>query len=70
MQRTISKSDVSVAARRARMFRFGTAAMLACACLVAGGCVVAPPRVAVRSHAVWVPGHYGPHGHWIGGHWR
>ena len=32
------------------------------------GCVAyeAPPP---RAGAVWVPGHWGPYGHWVRGHW-
>jgi hypothetical protein len=41
-------------------------------CLMAGGCVVAPPRthvVAVAPARVWVPGHW-HRGVWVRGHWR
>ncbi len=38
------------------------------------GCYVEPapgPVVyAPAPHAVWIPGHYGPYGGWIAGHWR
>ncbi|HQT68273.1 MAG TPA: hypothetical protein PLI12_00200 [Acetobacteraceae bacterium] len=32
-----------------------------------GGCVVYPARPFAA--AVWVPGHYGPYGGWVRGHW-
>lgn len=50
--------------------------MLALAIAFAGaasGCVVREQRVASRSrcrNAVWIDGHYGPHGRWHPGHWR
>jgi hypothetical protein len=47
---------------------------LALALFGAGGCVV-HERVVARppppcGEAVWVEGHYGPHGHWQPAHWR
>ena len=41
---------------------------LALAAPLAACVVVEPPRP--RHAAVWVPGHYGPGGGWIPGHWR
>lgn len=52
--------------------RWWMAGMVLAGSLMAGGCVVAPPRariVAVAPVRVWVPGHwYG--GVWVRGYWR
>ena len=51
---------------------FCTAALIAGAGLLLGGCVVAPPRpayVAVAPVRVWVPG-YWQGGVWFRGRWR
>ena len=51
-------------------------AMLALAVAVTGAassCVVREQRVATGPrcrNAVWIDGHYGPHGRWHPGHWR
>jgi len=52
--------------------RWWLAGMVLSSCLMAGGCVVAPPRarvVAVAPARVWVPGHW-QRGVWVRGHWR
>lgn len=52
--------------------RWWLAGMVISSCLMAGGCVVAPPRarvVAVAPARVWVPGHW-QRGMWVPGHWR
>jgi hypothetical protein len=33
------------------------------------GCYVYAPGPVPYSGAYWVPGHYGPYGGWIRGHW-
>lgn len=42
-------------------------------CMMAGGCVIAPPRarvVAVAPVRLWVPGYWN-YGHvWVRGYWR
>ena len=51
-------------------------AMLALALAITGsasGCVVREQRVASGPRcrdAVWIDGHYGPHGRWHPAHWR
>lgn len=52
--------------------RWWLAGMVLAGSLMAGGCVVAPPRarvVAVAPARVWVPGHW-QRGVWVRGHWR
>lgn len=53
--------------------RWWRSGLVLAACLMAGGCVVAPPRarvVAVAPARVWVAGHW-DYGHvWVRGHWR
>jgi hypothetical protein len=34
------------------------------------GCVVYPQTPRPYAAAYWVPGHYGPYGHWVRGHWQ
>lgn len=56
-----------------RMSALLFAATVACAGLMLGGCVVAPPRArvaVVAPGAVWVPAHWSRNGVWIRGHWR
>jgi hypothetical protein len=41
--------------------------MLALSVAPLAGCVVYPAQP--YGGAVWVPGHYGPYGYWVRGHW-
>ncbi len=49
------------------MKKFVVMLMLAAVAAPLAGCVVYPDRPYAA--AVWVPGHYGPGGYWIRGHW-
>ena len=48
--------------------------VLALTAMPLAGCYVTPaPGPVVYAPApgpVWIPGHYGPYGGWIPGHWR
>jgi hypothetical protein len=49
------------------MKRLMILAMLALSAAPLAGCVVYPAQP--HHGAVWVPGHYGPYGYWVRGHW-
>jgi hypothetical protein len=50
------------------MKRWLVVIMLAAGAAPLAGCVVVPgPRPYAAAH--WVPGHYGPYGGWVRGHW-
>ncbi|MDE2516777.1 MAG: hypothetical protein KGL12_12175 [Rhodospirillales bacterium] len=53
--------------RRRLAHRLVAAAIALSLATALGGCVVVPARPYPAAR--WVPGHYGPYGGWVRGHW-
>ena len=62
------KCNEPAAAQEGWMMRLKIIVLALALAMPLAGCVVYPTPPP-RAGAVWVPGYYGPYGHWHQGHW-